>query len=82
MADTNARFRWVNDAYQDTSTSRQRVLIGWVGLLHPEDAQSGDPNARWYAYVCTSEGKWVRDEFHSREDATGFVQLIASGHPE
>ena len=81
MTDTTARFRWANDAYQAMSPQHP-YLIGWVGLLHPEDAQSGDPDVRWYAYVCTPEGKWVRDEFRSRDGAMGFVQLIASGYPE
>ena len=73
-----SKHEWILDAYCDLSKAGtpHRSVLGWVGLLHPDDSVSGDPDARWYARVSVDlKSADLRAEFRTREDAVNFVTL-------
>jgi hypothetical protein len=73
-----SKHEWILDAYCDLSKVglADKAVLGWVGLMHPDDSVSGDPDARWYARVSVDlKTADLRAEFRTREDAVNFVTL-------
>jgi hypothetical protein len=80
-----SKHEWIRDAYCNLSKVglADKAVLGWVGLMHPDDSVSGDPDARWYARVSVDlKSADLRAEFRTREDAVNFVTLTVNSLSE